>query len=96
MRKLGVCAVVLSIACTSSQAEEDDLASINKTIAACIKVVHVMDKDNPFAKDFDAYYNSATGTVEYNVMFANAFARPVLFQFEKCMAQHGLPLGAKN
>jgi hypothetical protein len=82
--RLSVCFwVVLSAVTSPALADE---ALVNKALSECLKVVHS-------AKQFDAYYNSVDGTVENNAMFG-LLDRPVIFQFHKCMAQHGFPLGS--
>jgi hypothetical protein len=68
-----------------------DTATINKTVSECINFVHALGDS---FKKFDAYYNPATGRVENNVMYVAD--QPAIFQFNKCMAQHGLPLGPKK
>jgi hypothetical protein len=68
-----------------------DTATINKTVSQCIEFVHSLAV--PSVIGFDAYYNSSTGAVENN--WTNAYNREPVFQFNKCMAQHGLPLGPK-
>jgi hypothetical protein len=90
--RLSVCFwVVLSAVTSPALADE---ALVNKALSECLKVVHSMNpKDYPTAKQFDAYYNSVDGTVENNAMFG-LLDRPVIFQFHKCMAQRGFPLGS--
>lgn len=80
-----------TLACTAAQAQ--DAAVINKAVSQCLKVVH-SSTDDEYAKYFDAFYNQASGLVENNVIYVSG--RPALFQFNKCMAQHGVPLGAKT
>jgi hypothetical protein len=90
MRKLDIYCVVLVLnLCWVSTSHAQDTAAINKAVSECLKVVHSL-VDDSYAKYFDAFYNPATGLVENNVMYATG--RPALFQFNKCMVQHGVPL----
>jgi hypothetical protein len=94
MRKLNIYCVVLVLNLAwVSTSHAQDTAVINKAVSECIKFVHAFSDDS-FFKRFDAYYNVATGRVENNVMYVGE--RAALFQFNKCMAQHGFPLGTKK
>jgi hypothetical protein len=76
------------------QQSPDAVAAINKVVKHCVDVVHAMkvdDLEKQFFKKFDAYYNATTHLVENNA-FLNG-DQPALYQFRKCMAQEGLPLG---
>ena len=70
---------------------------IGKAITHCLDVVHRFPVDNGveqrFFKHFDAYYNPASGQVENNAVY-NGDQAP-LFQFDKCMASRGFPLGSR-
>ncbi len=44
-----------------------------------------------FYKNFDAFYNSNTSTIQDNTYSVGD--EKARFVFEKCMADHGLPLG---
>jgi hypothetical protein len=89
MRELNIYCVVLVLNLAwVSTSHAQDTATINKTVTECLKVVHSLADD--YAKYFDAFYNPATGKVENNVIYATG--RSALFQFNKCMAQHGVPL----
>jgi hypothetical protein len=59
---------------------------INAAVKACIEVARA--HGDP---DFDAYFNTATGSVQYNASYANT-----QFAFQKCMAERGLPLGKRK
>ena len=80
---------------STSQGQEP--AVINKAVSECLNFVHSFPADptyEPFFKKFDAYYNPGTGLVENNAMTNGDQA--ALFQFNKCMVQHGVPLQYKN
>jgi hypothetical protein len=47
-----------------------------------------------FYRHFDAFYNSADQLVHNNA-YRNGDTDP-LYQFNKCMAEHGMPLGSVN
>jgi hypothetical protein len=84
MRKLAAAALILA---WMPVAQADDTAAINKTVSSCLDHVHSLGDWN---KRFDAYYNAATRSVENNAAYQAD--REALFQFNKCMAQHGYPL----
>jgi hypothetical protein len=47
--------------------------------------------DKLFFRKFDAFYNTATGKVQNNAVYVGDQA--ALYQFDKCMASKGYPLG---
>lgn len=74
-----------------------DKGLIDKTVAECVAFVRSYQGDpiyRPSFERFDAYYNPSTGLVENNGTTAGD--RVAIFQFNKCMAQNGMPLGAKK
>lgn len=77
------------VALAEGAAKLTQAEAIKKTVLACLEVVH----SNPDASSqrFYAYYNAATGTVENNMIYQAG--REPLFRFQKCMAEHGVPLG---
>jgi uncharacterized protein with von Willebrand factor type A (vWA) domain len=87
----GLFCVFCLIAWSANAAElaPDQQEAIKNTIAHCLLEVHT-HSDN-FSKHFDAYYNQATGLVENNALY-NGDQEP-LYQFRKCMATSGFPLG---
>jgi hypothetical protein len=87
MRKL-IAVLFLGFVWVPSSLAQDDTAVVKKAISECLSFVHSLGV--PFSKKFDAYYSVATRKVENNVAFVEE--RPALFQFQKCMAEHGLPL----
>ena len=93
MRGIGFCSVVaVLIAATMSNAQ--DKAVIDKAVSDCVQFVHSFQADpgmQSFYRKFDAYFNVATGLVQNNATLVGDQA--ALFQFNKCMAQKGLPLG---
>jgi hypothetical protein len=75
------------------------LQEINAVIKACVEVVDGPPrKENPQTTyRFDAYYNAATGRVHTNVdQLGYVSQRSLIFKFEKCMAERGMPLGGKQ
>jgi hypothetical protein len=67
--------------------------SIDTVIKQCVDVVHHFPADQiekTFFKNFDAFYNPASGQVENNAIVVGDQA--ALYQFNKCMASHGFPL----
>jgi hypothetical protein len=68
---------------------------IEAVVKLCVSFVHTYDKDDPamsyFYKNFDAFYNSNTSTIQDNAYSVGD--EKARFVFEKCMADHGLPLG---
>jgi hypothetical protein len=81
----------------AQQQSPEALAAINAAIKHCVDVVHKMKPNEIYGqsyKHFDAYYNTATGMVENNA-FLNV-DQAALYEFRKCMAQEGYPLGGKS
>ena len=67
---------------------------IEKVVKHCVDVVHQFPatqiEEKQFFKQFDAFYNSATGLVQNNGYRKGNI--PPLYQFNKCMASRGFPL----
>jgi hypothetical protein len=64
-----------------------------KAVNHCVSVVHDAHTEpgfEHFYKNFDAYYNAATGGVENNAQTYGD--QKALYVFNKCMAQQGFPL----
>lgn len=99
MKAVSLATVLISVlaagAAGANAAEQqlDQAAVIEKAVKACVEVVHATkarDFDQMFYKEFDAYYNPASGTVQNNAYRAGD-TRP-LYTFNKCMVQKGVPL----
>lgn len=97
-------ALILNLSWVSAS-HAHEAAAINKAASECLNFVHSFPAEEPYAsafKRFDAYYNSATGAVENNASsfpisdFRGVANQAALFQFNKCMAQHGIPLEYKK
>lgn len=75
-----------------------DKAVIDRAVKICVEQVHRFQPaeawQTQYFQQFDAYYNAATGTVQNNG-WQNGDAPP-LYQFNKCMAGQGFPLGSKQ
>jgi hypothetical protein len=77
-------------------AQSDQTSSINKIVAHCVNVVHTTKPSADqaymasFYRNFDAFYNPASGLVE-NSARLQGDQKP-LFIFNKCMSEQGLPL----
>ena len=96
MGRLSVCcAVVLNLALvqtalaeeTTTQLTPAEVAGVIKAVTKCLDVVHA--KDDTFSKNFDAYFDPATGQVENNAAFAGD--REPHSRFNNCMAQQAYP-----
>lgn len=78
-----------------SIANAQDHATARKMVSNCVKWVREFSDDDPmyypFYRRFDAFYNESAGTVENNAYAAGD--QRALFQFRKCMAHNGMPLG---
>ena len=65
-----------------------------KAINRCVNVVHNTQPPESymamFYKNFDAFYNPATGLVQNNAKFVGD--QDPLFVFQKCMTAQGIPL----
>jgi hypothetical protein len=91
------CVTAVLILAGPSEAQDKvavDKAAIDKAISGCLNFVHSFPAEpgyGMFFKRFDAYYNTATGLVQNNAVTVGDHA--ALFQFNKCMAQSGFPLG---
>lgn len=97
---LVVC-VALLLACSGvlivTPATAQENPTIETVIKQCVDVVHHFPADRmdaTFFKNFDAFYNPATSQVENNAIVVGDQA--ALYQFNKCMASHGFPLGYKK
>jgi hypothetical protein len=83
---------------TNTISPEQSQAIIAKVVKHCIDVVHQFPAHNQldvgtnesFFKNFDAFYNPATGRVENNGYLNGDI--PPQYQFNKCMATQGIPL----
>jgi hypothetical protein len=95
-----VAAVALVVAGTTalaSPAYAQDISEINRAVSYCVDMVHRFSADTGnghFFRDFDAYVNPATGSVENNAIRAGD--QPVLDQFNRCMASQRAPLGTAS
>jgi hypothetical protein len=72
---------------------------ITAAVKACVEAVNTQElKKNPQGTyHFDAYYNAATGSIDNNLaQLGYVPQRAYLFEFGKCMAEHGFPLGSKD
>lgn len=83
-------AVLAILTLVPSLAMAADSATIDKTVSACVSAVHAI---HPSFQRFDAFYNAGTGRVENNAVYVAD--QDALYNFNKCMAQHGIPLGPK-
>jgi hypothetical protein len=78
--------------------DQSQVAIIEKVVKHCVDVVHQFPDHNQmtvgtnagFFKNFDAFYNPATGRVENNGYLNGDI--PAQYQFNKCMASQGFPL----
>jgi hypothetical protein len=89
MRRPLFLAVVMVCA---AHAQTPDAARIDSAVKTCVDFVRTLpqvNKEWPSAwfDNFDAYYNPATGRVVTIESYDIA-----KFQFDKCMAGHGMPL----
>jgi hypothetical protein len=74
-------------------------ARVDNIVKYCVEFVHAFPAYNQmdvttnkgFFKKFDAFYNSATGTVQNNATEVVGDTEP-LYEFNKCMAREGFPL----
>jgi hypothetical protein len=96
MGKLSVCCVVvLNLALvqtalaeeTTTQLTPAEVAGVIKAVTKYLDVVHA--KDDTVSKNFDAYFDPATGQVENNAAFAGD--REPHSRFNNCMAQQAYP-----
>lgn len=78
----------IALAQGAAKLNETETVAIKETVRACVVVVH--SNPDTFSQGFYAYYNVATGTVENNMLYRAG--REPLFRFQKCMAEHGVPL----
>jgi hypothetical protein len=71
---------------------------IDRAVKICVEQVHRFQPaeawQTQYFQQFDAYFNAATATVQNNG-WRNGDAPP-LYQFNKCMAGQGFPLGSKQ
>jgi hypothetical protein len=90
-RVLAVALFVVAGLATSATAQQGK-STIENAVKHCVDVVHRFPAqvDKYIFENFDAFYNSATSTVQ-NKAFG-IFDRPALYQFDKCMASEGFPL----
>lgn len=94
MRTLTFFSAATCLICATASSAQDK-AVIDKAVTDCVRFVQSFAAEpgfDFFYKRFDAYYNAATGLVQNNATVVGDQA--ALFQFNKCMAQRGLPLGA--
>lgn len=92
--KLFFVSALLAIVLTSPSIAQQPPDSVEAVVKACVAQVRSFQADEiqqPFFKQFDAFYNAATGLVQNNA-YRNG-DQPPLFQFNKCMASKGMPLG---
>lgn len=78
----------------SSGTKRVNMANISKTISKCVRVVRQSAPSGATALTdvhvtFDAYFNPTTGRVQNNNQYADQTA---VYEFNKCMAVHGVPL----
>jgi hypothetical protein len=87
--------IALSIGSAVTAANAQDGSKIESAVTYCVDAVHRFPADPTdvqFFRKFDAYYNAATGKIENNGMLVGDQA--ALYQFNKCMASQGIPLGS--
>ena len=77
---------------STAHAQAPDAAVIDKAVRTCVDFVRTLPQSNKewppgWFDTFDAYYNPATGRVVTIQSYDIA-----KFQFDKCMAGHGVPL----
>jgi hypothetical protein len=69
-------------------------ATADKAVKYCIDVVHNTHPSEQYMetyyKNFDAFYNPTTGSVQNNALSVGD--QKALFVFEKCMKEQGFPL----
>jgi hypothetical protein len=84
-----VCGLSAAVAQNAQPNETAD-----KAVKYCINVVHNTRPSDQymetFYKNFDAFYNPATGSVQNNAQSVGD--HKALFVFEKCMKEQGFPL----
>src|ERR1700758_94978 len=84
-----------SLLTISGSASAQDKDAIDHIVKTCVDWVHKTTPQDPgmaqFYRQFDAYYNSNTKRV-INNGYRNGDV-PAQYEFGKCMATHGLPLG---
>jgi hypothetical protein len=69
----------------ATPAKVDNSAAVKKVVAQCVETTHADGYNH-----FDAFYNTASGAVENNVLYVAD--QGALFIFDKCMAEAGYPL----
>jgi hypothetical protein len=69
---------------------------VEKSIKSCVELVHKIKAKNQFEdefyKNFDAFYNPATGLIQNNA-YRNGDREP-LYRFNKCMTERGVSLSS--
>jgi hypothetical protein len=69
-------------------------ADVVKVVNRCVNVVHNTRPAQPYLemyyKNFDAFYNPASGLVQNNAQTVGDMQ--ALFVFQKCMTEQGFPL----
>jgi hypothetical protein len=75
---------------STSAFSELSAQQITAVVKACVEAARAHEVHEGAQPHFDAYYNPASGRVQSNVTMQ--FQRPTLFVFDKCMAEHGLPI----
>jgi hypothetical protein len=104
MRKKSGVALGVALACLASpgmaqQNAPPEPAQVASAVKHCVEFVHQFPTHDQmdvttnagFFKKFDAFYNLATGTVQNNATDVVGDTEP-LYEFNKCMAEEGLPL----
>lgn len=71
----------------------EQISATKRVVAQCVASVRAAappDYDARFWKEFDAFFNQATGRVRDNVVYNGSL--PAQHAFHKCMAEKGVPL----
>jgi hypothetical protein len=91
---VGMGLLTLCLMVTQAHAQQPNVQQINAVVKACVETTRAHQGpggDAVLNPRFDAFYNPATGRVQDNVTMV--FQQEYRFVFQKCMAEHGLPLG---
>lgn len=98
MPKVIFCLLLFGLTLPPDFLKAQDHGAIRKLVSNCVKFVREFKDDDPtysnFYRRFDAFYNQALGIIENNA-YAVGDQR-ARFQFNKCMAHNGVPLGQKT
>jgi hypothetical protein len=102
LQRLALGLALLALWGKPASAQDVQASDIQKVVNMCVEFVHRSpvppavsrlygpEMSSLFFRNFDAFYNPASGLVQNNATTVGS--QPSLFVFQKCMAEHGLPL----